>query len=155
MITKIKITNVLVAKESQFEALKLKVQHQELKLTRLEFLEQKIQEQESEMIRLKAVVEQQESILVAMQTGRKTNPEFIPSSFNFKEQSAVEKSMFPRTCREIRAADPVLASGMYWIDPDGQGVGADPIYVYCDMTKGPVFASRSLPTMGPYTKFIS
>ncbi|EFX87112.1 hypothetical protein DAPPUDRAFT_312655 [Daphnia pulex] len=25
---------------------------------------------------------------------------------------------------------------MYWIDPDGQGVGDAPIYVYCDMAKG-------------------
>jgi hypothetical protein len=42
----------------------------------------------------------------------------------------------PRTCREARAANPSLSSGMYWIDPDGQGVGDDPIYVYCDMAKG-------------------
>ncbi|KAK4011383.1 hypothetical protein OUZ56_020497 [Daphnia magna] len=25
---------------------------------------------------------------------------------------------------------------MYWIDPDGQGVGDDPIYVFCNMTTG-------------------
>jgi hypothetical protein len=25
---------------------------------------------------------------------------------------------------------------MYWIDPDGQGVGDGAIYVYCDMTSG-------------------
>lgn len=41
-----------------------------------------------------------------------------------------------RTCRELRATDPTLTSGMYWIDPDGQGVGEDPINVYCDMTTG-------------------
>ncbi len=50
-------------------------------------------------------------------------------------QLSVKNSM-PRTCREARAADPSLNSGMYWIDPDGQGVGDDPIYVYCDMAKG-------------------
>jgi hypothetical protein len=33
-------------------------------------------------------------------------------------------------------ADPSLPSGMHWIDPDGEGVGDDPIYVYCDMTSG-------------------
>ena len=33
-----------------------------------------------------------------------------------------------RTCRELLLADPSsLKSGMYWIDPDGQGVGDDPI----------------------------
>jgi hypothetical protein len=26
--------------------------------------------------------------------------------------------------------------GNYWIDPDGQGVGDDPIFVYCDMATG-------------------
>jgi hypothetical protein len=50
-------------------------------------------------------------------------------------QLSVKNSM-SRTCREARAADPSLNSGMYWIDPDGQGVGDDPIYVYCDMAKG-------------------
>jgi hypothetical protein len=42
----------------------------------------------------------------------------------------------PRTCREAHQADPSLTSGMYWIDPDGQAVGDDPIYVYCDMNSG-------------------
>ncbi len=46
------------------------------------------------------------------------------------------KSVIFRTCRETRAADPSLTSGMYWVDPDGQGVGDDPIHVYCDMTSG-------------------
>ena len=41
-----------------------------------------------------------------------------------------------RTCRETRTADPSLSSGMYSVDPDGQGVGDDPIYVYCNMTSG-------------------
>jgi hypothetical protein len=48
------------------------------------------------------------------------------------------RSGIPRTCRELRAADPSLSSGMHWIDPDGQGVGDDPIYVYCDMTSGEI-----------------
>jgi hypothetical protein len=30
--------------------------------------------------------------------------------------------------------NPSFASGMQWIDPDGQGIGDDPIYVYCDMS---------------------
>lgn len=41
-----------------------------------------------------------------------------------------------RTCHETRAANASLISGMYWIDPDGQGVGDDPIQVYCNMTTG-------------------
>ena len=44
-----------------------------------------------------------------------------------------------RTCRELHQADPSLKSGMYWIDPDGHGLGDDPIYVDCDMTTGNKF----------------
>ncbi|KAK4011384.1 hypothetical protein OUZ56_020498 [Daphnia magna] len=50
-------------------------------------------------------------------------------------QSAGKNSIF-RTCRETRVADPSLSSGMYWIDPDGQGIGDDPIYVFCNMATG-------------------
>ena len=51
--------------------------------------------------------------------------------------SAITKLAIFRTCREVRAADdPTLASGMHWIDPDGQGIGEDPIYVYCNMATG-------------------
>jgi hypothetical protein len=46
------------------------------------------------------------------------------------------RSGIPRTCREAHLADPSLTSGMHWIDPDGQAVGDDPIYVYCDMISG-------------------
>ena len=53
---------------------------------------------------------------------------------NFIQSSG--KSGIPRTCRELRAANPSLASGMQWIDPDGQGIGDDPIYVFCDMSTG-------------------
>lgn len=42
----------------------------------------------------------------------------------------------PRACREAHLADPSLTSGMHWIDPDGQFVSDDPIYVYCDMDSG-------------------
>ena len=52
------------------------------------------------------------------------------------ERSVGRSVSFPRTCRELRSSDPTLTSGMHWIDPDGQGVGDDPIYVYCDITKG-------------------
>jgi hypothetical protein len=41
-----------------------------------------------------------------------------------------------RSCSEIKSANPDLDSGMYWIDPDGQDVGDDPIEVHCDMSSG-------------------
>lgn len=46
------------------------------------------------------------------------------------------RSGIPRTCLEAHLIDPSISSGKYWIDPDGQGVGDAPIYVYCDMTSG-------------------
>lgn len=46
---------------------------------------------------------------------------------------SVARNMISRTCWEIHMANPSLPSGMHWIDPDGQGVGDDPIRVYCDM----------------------
>ncbi len=121
-----KFAEVLAAKDARLEAL-------ELKLTQLE--------SKNEALELK--VQQQESLLnIALQQNGKfpnNNNDFVPSNLAFplKEQNlALGKSIFPRTCREVRAADPSLSSGMHWIDPDGQGVGDDPIYVYCDMTKG-------------------
>ena len=41
-----------------------------------------------------------------------------------------------RTCHEAHAADSSLKSGTHWIDPDGKGVGDDPIRVHCNMTTG-------------------
>ncbi|XP_046459494.1 uncharacterized protein LOC124205942 [Daphnia pulex] len=46
------------------------------------------------------------------------------------------KSGIMRTCQELHDTDPSLPSGMYSIDPDGDGVGNSPIYVYCNMTSG-------------------
>ncbi len=120
-----KFAEVLTAKDARLEAL-------ELKMTQLE--------SKNEALELK--VQQQESLLIALQQNGKfpNSNNFVPSNLAFpdvKEQNlALGKSIFPRTCREVRAADPSLSSGMHWIDPDGQGVGDDPIYVYCDMTKG-------------------
>jgi hypothetical protein len=46
------------------------------------------------------------------------------------------KSEFYRTCADLRATDLSIPSGMRWIDPDGQGVGENPIHVYCNMSTG-------------------
>ncbi len=41
-----------------------------------------------------------------------------------------------RSCSEISESNSSLTSDMYWIDPDGLGVGDDPIFVYCDIVEG-------------------
>ena len=43
------------------------------------------------------------------------------------------KTPNPKTCDTILQSDPSMESGMYWIDPDGQGQGDRPIYVYFNM----------------------
>ena len=56
----------------------------------------------------------------------------VESSDGYGNQQAY---VIYRTCHEARAADISLKSGMYWLDPDGKGVG-DPIRVHCNMTTG-------------------
>ena len=43
---------------------------------------------------------------------------------------------YRKNCDEIRTNDPSKESGMYWIDPDGHGIGDAPIHVFCNMTTG-------------------
>ncbi len=91
---------------------------------------------------LEETIQQQKQVLDAFhkEIRQPSSAEISPRHFAFRDQSNTGgKSFFPRTCREVRAMDPSLISGMHWIDPDGQGVGDDPIYVYCDMTSGTEF----------------
>ncbi|XP_046451009.1 contactin-associated protein-like 4 [Daphnia pulex] len=74
---------------------------------------------------------------LALQHERQTTSKLV-TSINVNDRSnqlAVERTV-ARTCQEAILADSSLNSGMYWIDPDGQGYGDAPIYVYCDMSKG-------------------
>lgn len=63
-------------------------------------------------------------------------PSLSADRFHFENNLLAGMNTIFRTCDESRAADPSLTSGMYWIDPDGQGVGDDPIVVSCNMTTG-------------------
>jgi hypothetical protein len=76
-------------------------------------------------------------IELALKVHRETNSE--SASLKTDEEISRQvagKSAMPRTCQDARSADPSLSSGMYWIDPDVQGVGDAPIQVYCDMASG-------------------
>ena len=101
-------------------------------------LEEKVTELEGKNAQLEIKVQEQENILISLlgQTNQsESDLKLLPNN----RQNAIQssgKSGIPRTCRELRATDPSLPSGMQWIDPDGQGIGDDPIYVYCDMTSG-------------------
>ncbi|EFX82472.1 hypothetical protein DAPPUDRAFT_241138 [Daphnia pulex] len=94
-------------------------------------LESKVVQLEAKVVKLEEKVQHQESLLIALQSQQPINSKSVSA---ISQPSG--KIYLLRTCRETRAADPSLGSGMYWIDPDGQGVGDDPIYVYCNMATG-------------------
>jgi hypothetical protein len=75
---------------------------------------------------------------------REINSRLAKKNDNAIETKSAARSSIPRTCTEARLADPTLTSGMHWIDPDGQGVGDDPIYVYCNTTTGKIGIVRAL-----------
>ncbi len=95
------------------------------------------------MTRLETKVQEQETILNFLLQANELpiSPTGSKSIENYRQNvnQSNGKSGIPRTCRELRAANPSLSSGMQWIDPDGQGIGEDPIYVYCDMSTGEYF----------------
>jgi hypothetical protein len=90
--------------------------------------------------RLEAKVQEQETILnfLLQENELPISPDGSKSIENYRQNviQSSGRSGYPRTCQELRAAYPSIASGMQFIDPDGQGIGDDPIYVYCDMATG-------------------
>jgi len=91
--------------------------------------------------RLEAKVQEQETILNFLLQANElpippTGSKSIASNYRQNVIQSNGRGGIPRTCRELRASNPSIASGMQWIDPDGQGIGDDPIYVYCDMSTG-------------------
>ncbi len=96
---------------------------------------------EAKNVQLEVIIQDQErrltSLLEAAELPVSTDSKLFPVKKEISIRST-GKSGSPRTCRELQATDPSLSSGMHWIDPDGQGVGDDPIYVYCDMTSGQI-----------------
>jgi uncharacterized coiled-coil protein SlyX len=117
--------NELEQKDSQLETKLSELQSREV-LKRILELDPGTQQGESSLQSL-----QQESL--------KSN---VPYNIPTITRSSV-KSGNPRTCKEIHSNDPSSPSGMYWIDPDGQGVGDDSIYVHCDMTTGTAPANNT------------
>ena len=102
----------------------------------------KVVQLEAKNVQLETKVQEQEKILTFLLQATDELPVSSTDSKSIvanNRQNIIQssgKSGIPRTCREFRTANPSIASGMQWIDPDGQGIGDDPIYVYCDMLTG-------------------
>ncbi|XP_046645819.1 uncharacterized protein LOC124336165 [Daphnia pulicaria] len=140
----------LEARDEKLKSLESTAIEQQAKMTQLEAqlelnneqrqdLALKVIQLEAKNVQLEVKIQDQErrltSLLEAAELPVSTDSKLFPVNKEISIQSN-GRSGIPRTCRELRAADPSLSSGMHWIDPDGQGVGDDPIYVYCDMTSG-------------------
>ena len=99
-----------------------------MKDARLEELESIVIRLDAKVTRLEGTAQQQELLIKKL-----FQKDIGVISSPISERSLGEGVSFFRTCRELHATEPSLSSDMYWIDPDGLGVGDDPIYVYCDM----------------------
>jgi hypothetical protein len=103
-----------------------------------EDLEAKVVNLETKVARLEAQVNHQESIFTALIKSERDKKFALEKgiSRNVETNEYYKRNAAPRTCGEVFATNPLLDSGMYWIDPDGQGVGDNAINVYCNMTTG-------------------
>ncbi|XP_045033516.1 uncharacterized protein LOC116928447 [Daphnia magna] len=83
---------------------------------------------------LETKFQEQESILKLLEMQQLDNS----AKFDIKdsEHPPLGHKALPRTCLTARVANPLLTSGLYWIDPDGPAFGEEPIRVYCNMNTG-------------------
>ncbi len=82
---------------------------------------------------------QDQDVLLQSYKDRQADSIIPSTNVEIMERISKKTILEPKTCLEARTSDPSLESGMYFIDPDGQGRGDDPIYVYCNMTTGKFF----------------
>ncbi|XP_057373185.1 uncharacterized protein LOC130694057 isoform X2 [Daphnia carinata] len=92
-----------------------------------EHLDAKIIDLETKVGQLEAKIEKQDSLLAVLEKGHE------PLKDNVAINRPRRQIATRRTCQEIMDTNTSYPSGMYWIDPDGQGIGDPPIRVHCDM----------------------
>ncbi|XP_057368213.1 uncharacterized protein LOC130689201 [Daphnia carinata] len=98
-------------------------------------LETKVIALEAKIAALEEKAEQQESVLTTLQNEQENTTPMVADTIEIDHQ-IVKNNPIYRTCYEMSEANPLLDSGMYWIDPDGKGIGDDAFTVYCNMTSG-------------------
>ena len=103
-------------------------------------LKSRIEKQEAEIVQLKTRLEKQHDLVLHLNKNLEqlmNIQKAYPTDVQNRHQE-ISKAYVLRTCEDIRAADPTTESGYYFIDPDGQVSGNDPIYVFCDMATGTI-----------------
>ncbi|XP_046460368.1 uncharacterized protein LOC124207112 isoform X2 [Daphnia pulex] len=107
-------------------------ENEALLLSRLDGMEAKLVDQE-----LRLANAANEIVWLKQQISR-LDESIVPLLAKAAAVAVAPVNFSPRSCQE--ALDSGLPeykdSGMYWIDPDGLGIGDGSIYVYCDMTTG-------------------
>ena len=103
-------------------------------------LEAKVKSLERNVTQLNILIKQQQVLLATLSSERPVN--HVSSVDNSNRHLHRQHNSIYRTCHEARVANSTLTSGVYWIDPDGQGIGDAPILVDCDMEKGIKLAKR-------------
>ena len=105
----------------------------------------KLQEEPVESDNKSVTTESRESVASFPATTRNENLQFanvikrLEKKISDQEKLALQLGISkPRNCEEIRLKDSTKESGMYWIEPDGHGIGDDPIHVFCNMTTGTI-----------------
>ncbi|KAK4004506.1 hypothetical protein OUZ56_006240 [Daphnia magna] len=134
----VKLKEFVETKDAQLESKVIELQTQVQKQneirtvleTKISLLETQMKQKDREYIILAEKIAQ----LERTRSGRSSGNLVVNDGAIARQLSG--RSGIPRTCLEAHLIDPSLSSGKYWIDPDGQGVGDAPIYVYCDMTSG-------------------
>ena len=122
--------------ETKITELVEKIELQELQINTLQndsFLTTaKVSVLETKMAQLVEKVELQDLQINTLQNEWKNATKFVPNSVEINDRQQVGNNPIFRTCHEINEANPLLGSGMHWIDPDGKGTGLQA----CKMEQG-------------------
>jgi len=113
----------------------------EFKDRRIDQLELEVDQLKKEKVELKIEVDQLKKKFVEIENRLES---ILTTSTNNvgdhlrRQESAVHvagkgRDFLPRSCYELKATNPSAQSGLYFIDPDGQINGDDPVQAYCDM----------------------
>ena len=109
----------LEIKASEFDQLKVQVSNQQIEIDQLK----------------KKNVELEDKLESYIVKGNPTDSNDHSRMKNavIAANTAGNKDFLPRSCYELKATNPTAQSGLYFIDPDGQINGDDPVQAYCDM----------------------